>query len=275
MNRLDTTQIEFPKTSARTVSTLTSLTYVVSALGVGGIVAVGATSAYNPVDQTFAILARLPFAMLSVDAWTLMLAYLRRQAPTPLRIPIKTPLILAVLHLLAGTSGLHLIVFDRLYELRWIDDGIGHYEVGWLPGGGVVLLALVSLLLAVFEIRLSRWVLISEITAPPEAPVFKPDEPEDIELGTEHIYEAQVLLNNLGYDVTPISGELNLSTSEALREFQKSTGLEVTGTLTAKTMIDLRNRWREHEAESSPVMAVGEHAVKRTGSRIARLFRRS
>ncbi|MCH2664562.1 peptidoglycan-binding protein, partial [bacterium] len=77
------------------------------------------------------------------------------------------------------------------------------------------------------------------------------------------------------YEVSPISGELNASTVESLKQFQMIVDLEATGKLTAKSMIELRNRWREQEEESSPMMAVSGHAVKRTSSRIAGLFKRS
>jgi peptidoglycan hydrolase-like protein with peptidoglycan-binding domain len=136
-------------------------------------------------------------------------------------------------------------------------------------------LALVSFLLAGFEARLVRWVLLSEITAAGSQASLPVAGAKDTELGPEHVYEAQVLLNNLGYHVSPITGDLNRATVDSLKRFQTSAELELDGKLTAKSMIELRNRWRVHEEEASTVMAVSEHAVRKTGSRIAQFFRRS
>jgi hypothetical protein len=277
MNRLDTSQLEMRPVDTRTAERLVWCTMLVTTVAVVAAAAWGASTVYNPTDQAFAALAWLPLGLLVPDLWSFMVAFLRRGAPTPLRIPYKTPTILTILHLAAALAASHLVRFESLYELVWVDDRLAHYEVQWLPATGLVLLAIVSLVLSVFEIRLVRWVLISEVTSRTSASISTPGEPvvEDIELGTEHIYEAQVLLNNLGYEVASISGELNDATSESIKHFQEASGLDVTGSLTARTMIDLRNLWREKENESSPALAVSEHAVKRTGTRIAGFFKRS
>lgn len=273
MNRLDTTQIEIPRRSTAAANAMIPLTYVVGTVALLVPVVVGIAGAHNPTDRTFAVLALLPWGCLGVDLWTAAVAFLRRGAATPLRIPLKTPLILAGVHILCGLAGSAWTGFDTLYALDWADERVGHYQVRWGVATGVVVLSGVSLVLAAFETRLLRWVLISEITS--AAPAAPAQEAEDIPLGDEHIYEAQVLLNNLGYDVAPITGELTAATEAALRAFQSVEGLEETGALSAKSMIELRNRWREKEEDGNRVKAVSEHAIRRTGSRIAGLFRRS
>lgn len=275
MNRLDTTQFEVSQASTRVATGMIWGTYL--AFGVASVLAAvwGISSAYNPTDQTFSALSRLPPSLLIVDGWALLVAVVRRNAATPLRVPFKTPLILGIVHTVTGVACQHFATFDVLYELVWVDDRVGHYEVKWVIGMGLTLLSLVSILLAGFETRLVRWVLLSEFTSVGTRAEGPEIETPDVELGTEHLYEAQVLLNNLGYDVTPISGELNTSTIDSLKQFQDSVSLPAIGKLTAKSMIELRNVWRAKESESSPVRAVSEHAVRRTGSRIAGLFKRS
>jgi hypothetical protein len=275
MNRLDTTQFEAPQASTRVATGMIWGTFLV--FGAASVLAAvwGISSAFNPTDQTFSVLSRLPPSLLIVDGWALLVVVVRRNAATPLRVPFKTPLILGIVHTVAGVACQHFVTFDVLYDLVWVDDRVGHYEVRWVIGAGLTLLSLVSFLLAAFETRLVRWVLLSEFTSAGTRAEVPAVEAPDVELGTEHVYEAQILLNNLGYDVSPISGELNASTMDSLKQFQDSVNLPAVGKLTAKSMIELRNVWREKEKESSSVRAVSEHAVRRTGSRIAGLFKRS
>ncbi len=94
-----------------------------------------------------------------------------------------------------------------------------------------------------FEVRLLRWVLISEVTAVVEEKSEEPEEASDLPAGPEHTYEVQLVLNGLGYETGPVDGEMNDATREALRKFQSDAGLEPTGEVTMLTVIELRNRW--------------------------------
>ena len=96
-----------------------------------------------------------------------------------------------------------------------------------------------------FEIRLLRWVLISEDTAVVEEKQEEPESESDMPAGPEHNYEAQTILNRLGYETGPVDGELNEATREALRKFQADAGLDATGEVTMLTAIELRNRWED------------------------------
>jgi len=275
MNRLDATKIDIPRTNTKMAMRMIWGTYATVILAVAVAICLGGVAGSNPTDRTYAGLALLPYALLIVDLWAMIAAIVRRHAPTPLRVPLKTPVILAAVHVVAVTASTRFVQFDVLYELIWINERVGNYEVRWGIGAVVIGMALVSLILAGFETRLVRWVLLSEITSAAPTASAQVSEVEDMELGPEHLYEAQVLLNNLGYDVSPITGELNESTVASLKQLQTSAGLESKGRLTVKSMIELRNRWREREEESSPVRAVSEHAVRKTGSRIAGFFKRS
>ena len=274
MNRLDVTQFEIPAVNSNTAMYMVWCTYFVAVLGASAAVGMGMTE-QNPTDRLFAVLAWLPISVLLVDAWALFVVFTRRRATTPLRVPVKTPVILAIVHLASGWLATRSVRADVLYELVWVDDHVGNYEVQWSVASLVIGLALISILLAGFEAKLVRWVLLSEITAAGSQSSLPADKIKDRELGSEHVYEAQVLLNNLGYDVSPITGEMNQATVNSLKRFQTSAELDSDGKLTAKSMIELRNRWRLHEEEAKPVMTVSEHVVRKTGSKIAQFFRGS
>ena len=105
------------------------------------------------------------------------------------------------------------------------------------------LLWMVGTVAVFFEVRLLRWVLISEDTAVVEEKQEEPESESDMPAGPEHTYEVQTILNRLGYDTGPVDGELNELTRDALRKFQADAGLDPTGEVTMLTVIELRNRW--------------------------------
>ena len=276
MNRLDIAQMApFEKGAPAAAVWMIWMTYGVALAGCLCAVVFGFAGGANPTDRFFASMALLPAALLIVDVWAIVVAITRRHAPTPLRIPSKTPLILGLVHLAAWALSAQWSSFEYLYVLVWVSDRVGHYELNGVSATLVILLALVSFVLALFETRLVRWVLVSEITAAGHPASDSGVVSEDIELGTEHVYEAQVLLNNLGYNVSPITGELAEPTVAALRRFQVEVDLTSDGSLTAKTMIELRNRWSQTEGDQSAVVAVSEHAVRRAWRKIKQVFRLS
>jgi hypothetical protein len=275
MNRLDVSQMSPSEKSAPAAVWMLWTTYGVAVAGCLGAVVVGFSGGANPTDRFFASVAALPAALLVVDVWAIVVAVARRHASTPLRIPSKTPLILGLAHLAGWALSAQWSSFEYLYELVWVSDRVGHYQVKWASAALVILLALVSFVLALVETRLVRWVLVSEITATGHTGSDPVVVSEDIELGAEHVYEAQVLLNNLGYNISPITGELAEPTVAALRRFQTEVDLSPDGNLTAKTMIELRNRWSQAEGDQSAVVAVSEQAVRRAWSRIKQVLRLS
>lgn len=60
--------------------------------------------------------------------------------------------------------------------------------------------------------------------------------PEQGTASTERIRQAQRALNNMGYDSGPADGVWNARTQAAVRDFQQTRGLEVTGQLNERTM---------------------------------------
>lgn len=268
MNRLDPVsgQLAARRPPSRTAAYLRGGTWGALALGLALAVWLGGRLEANPTDRIARALACLPLTLVLVDAWSLGIALLRRPAHTPLRVPVKTPPVLAAFHLGVWLWASYLASFEVFYRLAWQDELAGVYEVR--PGVALLLggLALGALAAAFFEVRLVRWVLISEETAAPA-----PGGEADLPVGPEHVYEAQMLLNNLGYGAGPIDGELRDATRAALKRFQAERRLEPSGEVTALTMIELRNRWTAQEgaAPGRSAKALCEHVARRAARRAA------
>lgn len=250
MNRLDPVSWQLvarPHISKSAVY-LRAGTWAVLGLAVGLAPVLGIIQTFNPTDQTARTLAELPLTLVLVDLWALGVALFRKSDRTPLRVPLKTPLIITGTHLLFWLWAGYLVSFEVFYTLSLSGELGGIYEV---RGGIAVLLgglAVLSFLAAFFEARMVLWVLISEETAVDiTSDVPEPGGETDMPLGEEHVYEAQMILHNLGYDVGGIDGTLKEATQDALKAFQESVGLEPGGEVTVLTMIELRNRWRDQE----------------------------
>jgi hypothetical protein len=231
----------------------------------------GAALEGNPTDAAARAASLVPLLLLGVDGWGLGIALFRQSSRTPLRVPVRTPAILAGVHFLAWLWASHLASFGGLYRLEDLGGGAGAYVVDRGSGTLLGLLAVGSLAVAVLLARTVAWVLISEQTAAPprSADAEVRDEP-DAPLGPEHVYEAQMLLNNLGYPVGPIDGALGEATAQALRGFQKRAGLKQTGQVTVLTMIELRNQWatRDTPRPGRTVLAVSGHLYRRLMERL-------
>ena len=241
-------------------------------LGIG----LGIHQGSNPTDQTARVLAVMHHALFLVDFWAFGLSQTRKSERTPLRIPAKTPLIVGGFHLLIGLWALRLASFDVLYHFELVDELSGVYVVRW---GIVVLLwglVLISLAAAFFEARLVQWVLISEATSVEEKLAGLDQGHEaDLKLGSEHVYEAQMILHNLGYDVGGIDGEMKAETQDALKRFQESADLETSGDVTVLTMIELRNRWagRQDPPPGQSVKAISGHVARQMSERVSDWWR--
>jgi hypothetical protein len=181
-------------------------------------------------------------------------------------------MVFVILHGALWLWARHLSSFDVLYRLQALDELGGTYVV---RGGIVIVLgaaALLSVFAAVFEGRLVRWALLAQERKDGDAAglarmAAEPDSPA----GPEHMYEAQVILNNLGYEVEEIDGKGNEATQAALRRFQSVCGLEPSGQLTVLTLIELRNRWASG-AEPPPgqsVRALLGHVTRAVAHRAA------
>ncbi len=267
MNRLDATQVSEPAGPLIPTDTALVLSWALPLLGVGVAVFYAYANAPNPVDRAFLAMAYVPLGLIAGDFWAAGLALLRRRVDTPLRVPLTTPLVLGGLHLGLGAAVLRLVRFDTLYEYVPVDGMGGTYEIRLLIAVPVVAAAGLALVVALLEGRLVRWVLISERTAKPRFDPGSVQPAEDRELGPENVYEAQALLNNLGYEFGAIDGVLTADTSSALERFQRAADIEVSGRVTALTMIELRNQWKA--AEESPRRASMWAMARHVGRRLA------
>lgn len=196
-------------------------------------------------DRAVSFLAAFPLFLILVDLWTLAIAQLWRPSRSPLRVPVRTPVVLAILH-----AGLWLcmryLLAPEVFDHSGASDGVeGGLAIRWGMALVFGLLWMVGTVAVFLEIRLLRWVLISEDTAVVEEKPEEAEEPPDMPAGPEHTYEVQTILNGLGYETGPVDGELNDATREALRKFQADAGLQPTGEVTMLTVIELRNRWGE------------------------------
>ncbi len=232
-------------------SPFTSATITCGVLVVAVAVAVwaGVRLESNPIDRVARCLAELPITLLLVDLWVLAVVLARRRL-WGLRAGLAIlPLVVAGVHVLLWVLARHLVSFEVFYGLEPTEGLWRPYTVrGWTVGllGLVVLLCAGAAALQVHLIRrvsgqmrpgVSSTVQGREATRDPDALA-----------GQEHIYEAQVILQSLGYDVEGIDGEMNEATALALRRFQEACGLEAEGKLTMLSMVELRNRWRSQQA---------------------------
>ncbi|MDE2999869.1 MAG: peptidoglycan-binding domain-containing protein [Gemmatimonadota bacterium] len=230
---------------SRTAMLLRAGTWIVLAVSLAGPAWWAWTREPDAADRAVGFLAAFPLFLILVDLWTLAIARFWRPVRSPLRVPARTPIVLAILHAVLWLCMHYLLapeVFDRSGTAA---GGEGDLAIRW----GIALLFgvlwMVGTVAVFFEVRLLRWVLISEDTAVVEEKPEESEEPSDMPAGPEHTYEVQTILNGLGYETGPVDGELNDATREALRKFQADAGLEATGELTMLTVIELRNRWGE------------------------------
>ena len=270
MNRLDATKVPEPASPLIPTGIALTLSWALPVIGVGVAASFGHADAHNPVDRAFLMMAYLPLGLLAGDLWAAGLVLLRTRLETPLRVPAATPLVLGCLHVGLALGMLRLVRFDTLYRYVPVDALGGTYEIRWLIALPIVAATTVGLVVAVMEGRLVRWVLISERTANPQNGRSSEGATADRELGPEHVYEAQALLNNLGYEFGAIDGVLTAETSAVLEQFQKAAGIEVSGKVTALTMIELRNQWQT--AEESPTRASMWAMARHVGRRLAHPF---
>lgn len=100
-------------------------------------------------------------------------------------------------------------------------------------------------------------------TSPPESAfqpagsVYTPPPPER---GNQQIFDAQGMLQDLGYDPGPQDGKFGKQTRNALNDFQKAYGFTQTSTLTSRAYQQLSQAWDEYQGigdvqdEPLPVM---------------------
>ena len=146
----------------------------------------------DTADRAVGFLAVLPLFLTLVDLWTLAIARLWIPARSPLRVPVRTPIVLGFVHVGLWLCLRYLIapeVFDRSDPAA---GGEGDPAIRWGIALLFGLLWMVGTVAVFFEIRLLRWVLISEDTAVVEEKQEEPESESDMPAGPEHNYEANI-----------------------------------------------------------------------------------
>ncbi|MDP6776429.1 MAG: peptidoglycan-binding domain-containing protein [Candidatus Latescibacteria bacterium] len=231
-------------------SRLSSTTIVLVALVVAMAAAVwsGIRLESNPVDRVARCLAELPLALLLVDLLVLAILLARRRSCEIPTAVTAIPPVVAGAHVALWVLARHLVSFEVFYGLEPTAEMWRPYAVrGWIVAG-LGLATLLSAGTATLQVYLLRWSVQwiplpgSRASGAWEA-ALEPDAMAE----QEHVYEAQVILQSLGYDVEGIDGEMDEATSSALRQFQEASDLEARGELTMLSLIELRNRWRSQQ----------------------------
>lgn len=90
-------------------------------------------------------------------------------------------------------------------------------------------------------VKIKKGTLISKPAPKPSAPVLSaaPRAPRPGKLGLLHAQRTQMALKNAGFYSGPVNGLIGGSTKKAIREFQKSFGIEASGRMTAVTWTKL------------------------------------
>jgi len=202
-------------------------------------IVLGISRADNPTDQLASVLALLPLCFIGVDLCIIGQMLYQQIGMRALGLPLGA----GGLHLLIWAWAQYLAGFEVYYRLEMHTDFYGIYEVRL---GIVVLLGGLSLLalgLAVYEIGVAGQ-LFGELSIPVGSGVLGED---DAPLEGDHIFDAQVLLNNVGYDIGGIDGVLGPKTQTALKQYQAVTGLAPEGVVTILTLSALRGRGQQYE----------------------------
>lgn len=205
-------------------------------------IGMGILGASNPTDQVVAIGIWVPLCLVGADLFLMGLLIFKQIGIRALGLPAVG----SVLHLLIWVGAHYLATFEVLYRLEMHTEFYGVYEVRWgiafLLGG----LGLLSVGLAVYEMG-----VVGQLVGDLDIPIAGETQTvDDTVLTGDYIYDAQMLLNNLGYDVGSIDGVLGPKTETALKQFQSVIGLSPLGQVTAHTMNLLRQRSQSRERMS-------------------------
>ena len=207
-----------------------------AALGIAVILGavLGIRHGANPMDRWAAVLAVLPVCLMLVDVFLVGWMLVKQAGLRALGLPVGG----GVLHVVIWLATAYLSRFDVFYHLNMQDDVFGIYEA---RVGVLVLLCglnVLALVIAVYAIGVTGQ-LLGDLSIPVAGEVSVA---EDRRLEGDYVFDAQVLLTNLGYDVGGIDGVLGPKTETALKQFQAVTGLMPEGLVTEHTLLALRRR---------------------------------
>ncbi|MBT4140776.1 MAG: hypothetical protein HOE48_22885 [Candidatus Latescibacteria bacterium] len=202
-------------------------------------VVLGIRGADNPTDQLAAVLVFVPLCLVFADFFVVGWMLFKTVGLRALGLPIGG----VVLHLLIWGWAQYLAAFEVFYRLQMHDEVYGVYEV---RVGIAVLLGGLNVLavgMAVYIIGVTGQLLADVII-----PIVGNElEEDDVPLDGDYIFDTQVLLNNIGYDIGGIDGVLGPKTETALKQFQAVTGLVSNGGISTLTLDALRRRSQQRE----------------------------
>jgi len=203
--------------------------------GIAAVLAVllGIRLAHNPVDQAAQCLVMTPLTMVLTDVWVLGVGFFGRRTLRVVWMPLST----GVGHILLWFWAKYLIQFEVFYRLEPTGPVSGVYVAEY---GVVFLLIVLALLVIVSGVFAARQTVV--LLNVEDIPIGEPSPVDDAPLPDDYVFEAQVLLTNLGYDVGGINGEVGKETSTALKQFQNGLGLVPNGEITMQTLTLLRSR---------------------------------
>lgn len=253
-------------------------TWAALALALSGAVWQGIRLESNPTDCAVLALSELPGMLLLTDAWVLGVALLWRSERASLGQPLQVAAGLTVCHLAAWWWARYLASFGVFYRLQPVGEMNGVYVARWGIAGLLGGLGVASLAAAF----LAGWLVWRAVASAQTGGAMPLDLPQptlesDMPAGPECVYEAQLILHNLGYEVGGIDGKMKAETQEALRQFQASCGLDAAGEVTMLTMAELRNRWaaREEPLPGQSVKALLKHVAQQVGGRVLAWWRQN
>jgi len=246
-------------------------TWAALALALSGAVWQGIRLEANPTDCAVRALSELPGMLLLTDAWVLGIALFWRSGRTSPGWPLQVVAGLVVCHLAAWWWARYLASFGVFYRLQPVGEMERVYVARWGIAGLLGGLGVVSLAAAFLAGRLV-WRAAASAQAGDARPLDRsqPTFESDMPASPEYVYEAQLILHNLGYEVGGIDGRMKAETQEALRQFQALCGLDAAGEVTVLTLAELRNRWtaREEPHPGQSTKALLKHVVQQVGGRV-------
>ncbi|MDA0712238.1 MAG: peptidoglycan-binding domain-containing protein [bacterium] len=214
---------------------------VLSSCLLGAVVA-GGYRAANPIDGVAAVLVLLPAWLMILDIAVGIQVFRLDVGGRALSLPAAC----AAVHALIWVWAKHLTDFEVFYRLHMRDAFYGVYEVRLSVAILLLVLALLALSVALYQIGVLGQLFLSHSN--PGMGAFGLNDVTP--LHGHHIVDAQVLLHNLGFDVGGIDGSLGPKTTAALKQLQMEVGGKPSGVVTAATLETLRTRAQVKQSAS-------------------------
>jgi len=195
---------------------------------------VGSLQGENPTDRLAAALALLPLSLILFDLFWALVVVQKKVGGRALGLVGGA----ALLHFFLWGGTQYLASFDVFYGLVMQSEFFGVYETRTSIVAMLLILDLLALGGAVYTLGVMRE-LLDDFNIPIANDALDED---DQTLDGDAVFEAQALLNNLGYDIGGIDGVRGAKTETALKQFQSVVGLAPNGIVTEMTMRELRRR---------------------------------